>query len=117
MMVSMSFNLSDEKPCALKTALDSIYLNYTITPCKYNTIKEIVDGMTAWGVFLFLWNACLVFLPSLINCHKFCCIIRENTKLSLRLTFYFMVSLQYSCMSKIQNLFHFRITLGYKYFI
>ncbi|XP_078327100.1 uncharacterized protein LOC144623046 [Crassostrea virginica] len=90
MMVSMSFNLSDEKPCALKTALDSIYLNYTITPCKYNTIKEIADGMTAWGLFLFLWNACLVFLPSLINCYKFCCIIRENTKLSLRLTFYFM---------------------------
>lgn len=66
LMLSLCTDLSNEPPCALKTALDSIFLNYKINPCKYNTIKDIANSMYNWGLGLCLWNGCLVLLPSIL---------------------------------------------------
>ena len=66
LMLSLCADLSNEPPCALKTALDSIFLNYKINPCKYNTIKDIANSMHYWGLGLCLWNGCLVLLSSIL---------------------------------------------------
>lgn len=63
MLISSSIHILNVRPCELKTALDSIFLNYAPHPCKYNAIKEMCGGLQLitfgsvelfWNVFSFL---------------------------------------------------------------
>nr|XP_022327134.1 uncharacterized protein LOC111126645 isoform X1 [Crassostrea virginica]XP_022327135.1 uncharacterized protein LOC111126645 isoform X1 [Crassostrea virginica] len=62
-LISSSIHILNVRPCELKTALDSIFLNYAPHPCKYNAIKEMCGGLQLitfgsvelfWNVFSFL---------------------------------------------------------------
>ena len=57
-VISSSIHISNVRPCELKTALDSIFLNYAPHPCKYNAIKEMCGGsqLIAFGSVELFWN-------------------------------------------------------------
>ena len=90
MVDSLSVDISNAPPCELKTAVDSIYLNYTDNLCKYNNIKveDIANEMSNWSTALVYWNIFILFIsPSIYRC-----ISRKDPRYLL--LFYFIVSIE-----------------------
>lgn len=61
-MMALSFDIKYIKPCELKRALDSIYLENTTFPCKYNSIKETVHTIYIAAAIQILWIFIVLFL-------------------------------------------------------
>ena len=67
-MIVLSYDISNIKPCDLKTALDSIYLEFTPHPCKYNDIKEMAPGIRWLAGFQLFWMFLnLFYVPYLFS--------------------------------------------------
>ena len=60
-MISLSADISRLKPCDLETALDSIYLEFTPHPCKYNAIKEMATSILMLAIAQLLWMFIALF--------------------------------------------------------
>lgn len=60
-MISLSIDISHLKPCDLETALDSIYLEFTPHPCKYNAIKEMAKAIENLASAQLCWMFILLF--------------------------------------------------------
>lgn len=68
LMISLSYDISKIKPCDLETALDSIYLEFTPHPCKYNAIKEMatqIKTLASFQLVWMFWN--LFYVPYLLS--------------------------------------------------
>ena len=67
-MIVLSYDISKIKPCDLKTALDSIYLEFTPHPCKYNAIIEMAPGILWLAIFQLTWMFLnLFYVPYLFS--------------------------------------------------
>ena len=67
LVLSLSHDISQLKPCDLETALDSIYLEFTPHPCKYNAIQEMAEEIQTLAGFQFCWMFTLLFsIPRVI---------------------------------------------------
>ena len=89
MLIASSIHILNIQPCELKTALDSLYLNDTSHPCKYNAIKEMCGGsqLIAFGSVQLFWNV-VSFLVVLRMC------MWESTHRNLGfMIFYIVVSI------------------------
>lgn len=68
LMISLGYDISKIKPCDLETALDSIYLEFTPHPCKYNAIKEMAPRILMLaGVQLAWMFGILFYVPYLLT--------------------------------------------------
>lgn len=68
LIISISHDISQLKPCDLETALDSIYLEFTPHPCKYNAIKEMTTEIRTLASFQLIWMFTLLFsVPNVIG--------------------------------------------------
>ena len=61
LIISLSHDISQLKPCDLETALDTIYLEFTPHPCKYNAIKEMTTEIRTLAAFQLMWMFTLLF--------------------------------------------------------
>nr|XP_022325251.1 uncharacterized protein LOC111125579 isoform X1 [Crassostrea virginica] len=68
LMIVLNYNISNIKPCDLKTALDSIHLEFTPHPCKYNAIKEMTPRIRWLAGFQLFWMFLnLFYVPYLFS--------------------------------------------------
>lgn len=80
LIISLSLDISHLKPCDLETALDSIYLEFTPHPCKYNAIKEMAKAIETLASVQLVWMfAVLYSVPRVIS-------LSSRKKLDRRLT-------------------------------